>query len=232
MLLLLIPGFPVDERVRLKRTRNRSCSIHPRGWGRDRTFGCEASPPRESHTLHPYGHSFGVRPRGDRRMGDHPVFRYPVFRERCYRGEAGEPPRRWGWVCNQPRGPGQAEVRPAFERVRTTSGVGRRSASSARRPLWRPWMPRASEGPLTDSFSPTFAPLRGGTDRRGVWMLRIPGREASDFRSKVRNRNGALNSGSRRPLRLGSEAWSGLAPGPLHRNSKSGKTEIFLCAER
>ena len=48
-------------------------------WGR---FGCEASPPRESHTHHPASSSLG-NPRVAGRMGDHPVFRYPVFRERC-----------------------------------------------------------------------------------------------------------------------------------------------------
>ena len=80
-------------------------------------------------------------------------------------------PRRWGWVCSQPRGEGQAEVRSASERVRTTlgSGGGRRS-----RRLGDFGALVVAEGPpngpaFADSLSPTSAPLRGGPcPSRGV----------------------------------------------------------------
>lgn len=134
--------------------------------------GCEASLPRESHTLHL--HSFLGCPRNSQ-MGDHPVFRYPVFRERCTEG-VPKRPRRWGWGCKQPRGLGQAESISAREGFRTSwLACGGR----------RPWLGDCSlfrgyglQRPLIRLFwSPTSCAPEG-VRCRGLWMLRIRGEDA------------------------------------------------------
>lgn len=172
-------------------------------------------------------------------MGDHPVFRYPVFRERCTVG-AREGVRRWGWVCSQPRGEGQAESDSAFEGFRTGTWLGRRRLPRprglrpfSRRPRW-PLVP-------TFRFPSTFAPSPA-VPVGGKRTLRIRDADARGFCSLFQLSRTRSNSGTYggSEVRTGNGAENARgAPGDCRRHEGPCGTliariqqEICLCVPR
>lgn len=143
------------------------------------TFGCEASPPRESHTLHPLGSTaLGPSLEGEVGSGFPEAEGWVTipFSAIQFSGsavsEAVRPcrlSRRWGWVSSPPRGPCQAEVVSAFERDRTSFWVSRnlaRNDGDGRHPWLGDYGAFRCRGPpkalSCRLFSPAFAALVRG----------------------------------------------------------------------
>jgi hypothetical protein len=160
-------------------------------------FGCEASPPRESHTHHPSD-----------------------FAKSCLEAVVG-------WVtipCSAIQFSGSAASERVRSRRPSVGGAGflvrpgdlvkRRVAPLSRGTaltsgsagdgtavgiLARRYGAFRCRGtpkaPLADSLSPTSAPSFEVVSVDGVWMLRIPGPEARGFHAKVRKCSGGRNLG-------------------------------------
>lgn len=157
--------------VRLKRTRNRSCSALPvRAWRGQDVRVARRHRLAKSHTLHPHDLALAWPFEGPPRERAAGWVTIPfsaiqfsgsaACRVGLPRGLSG----RWGWVSSPPRGPCQAEGRSACERHRTTFWVEPRMGGGR-----YPWL--GDRGVLrcrglrrpsrTDSLSPTSSVPEG-----------------------------------------------------------------------